>query len=304
MTTSPSPFLTIFTSIKPFSDPRVNNIQRNALQSWAELGDEVDVLVVGNEAGTPEAVADLGVRHFPQIERNAAGIPLVNSIFNFGRAGSVSPVLAYSNADIIFCSDFLSAVRQVAAFSRDFLIVGRRWNLDVEQRLDFTPGWEEELRAAVRERGVLFTPTAIDYFVFPRHLYTDVPALTVGRAAWDNWMIYHARRQGWAVIDVTPAVMAVHQNHDYTHLPQGKSHHKMDESFTNVDLAGGHKHIYNILDANYRLIEGKIRPQPVDLLYTLRRIERIFLTDHRKGWRWRLVVELRRAQLRLLAAER
>ena len=47
-------FLTIFTAPKPFTNPHINIIQRNAIQSWMRLKD-VEVLLIGDEAGIPEA---------------------------------------------------------------------------------------------------------------------------------------------------------------------------------------------------------------------------------------------------------
>jgi hypothetical protein len=45
-------FLTIFTSPKPFTkNPHINLIQRNAIQSWLHLGPEVEVFMMGDEAG-------------------------------------------------------------------------------------------------------------------------------------------------------------------------------------------------------------------------------------------------------------
>ena len=40
--------LTIFTAPKPFTDPHIDLIQRNALRSWLALED-VEVFVVGDE---------------------------------------------------------------------------------------------------------------------------------------------------------------------------------------------------------------------------------------------------------------
>jgi hypothetical protein len=52
-------------------------------------------------------------------------------------------------------------------------------------------------------------------------------------------MIYKARKEGWAVIDCTPSVMIVHQNHDYSHLPGGKPHYEHPDTNENIRLAGG-----------------------------------------------------------------
>ena len=52
-------FLTIFTSPKPFTDPHIATIQRNAIRSWQSLGEEVEVLLIGEEPGIAEAAVDL-----------------------------------------------------------------------------------------------------------------------------------------------------------------------------------------------------------------------------------------------------
>ena len=54
------PDLTIFTAPKPFTNPHINIIQRNAIQSWVEMGSRVEVIVIGREEGLVEAAADLG----------------------------------------------------------------------------------------------------------------------------------------------------------------------------------------------------------------------------------------------------
>jgi hypothetical protein len=75
-------------------------------------------------------------------------------------------------------------------------------------------------------------------------------------------MIYKARQEKWPVIDCTPSVMIVHQNHDYRHLPGGKSHYTHPETDENIRLAGGPAAVrYTILDATHRLKdEVLIRP--------------------------------------------
>ena len=114
----------------------------------------------------------------------------------------------------------------------------------------------------VEKRGQLHLPAGSDFFLFPKSCYTDVPDFAIGRAGWDNWMIYKARQEKWPVIDCTPSVMIVHQNHDYRHLPDGKSHYTHPETDENIRLAGGPAAVrYTILDATHRLKDGKlVRP--------------------------------------------
>jgi hypothetical protein len=98
-----------------------------------------------------------------------------------------------------------------------------------------------------------------DFFLFPRSCYADMPAFAIGRAGWDNWMIYKSRREGWATVDVTPSVMIVHQNHDYSHLPGGQPHYKHPETDVNIQLAGGREVTrFTLLDVDCRLSNGKL----------------------------------------------
>jgi hypothetical protein len=269
------PFLTIFSAPKPFTNPHIAIIQRNALQSWLHLGPEVEAMLVGQEPGMAEVAAEYDVRLLPEVRRTESGTPLVSSIFALARQASASPYLGYVNGDILLLPDVLEATRQIAGqISGPFLLIGQRWDLDVRELLDFSPGWEGRLRADVQARGQLHRPAGSDYFIFPRSAFAEMPDFAIGRAGWDNWMIYHARQQGWPVIDGTPSVMIIHQNHDYSHLPGGKPHYDHQESHLNVSRAGGLAHMYMVLDADWQLRNGRVqRPAPT-LARLVRSVER------------------------------
>jgi hypothetical protein len=289
------PFLTIFSAPKPFTNPHIATIQRNAIRSWQQLGDEVDVVLVGDESGLAETAAELGIRQLPEVRRNEWGTPLVSSIFDQARRASQARLLAYLNADILVMPDFFQAASQIAAQAERFLIVGQRWDLDVRQALEFGPGWAARLRAEVLSNGRLHAPAGSDYFVFPRPLLADMPDFAIGRAGWDNWTIYHALRSGWEVVDITHAVMVVHQDHDYSHLPGGRPHYDLEESDRNQALAGGMSHLYTVLDTNKELAAGKIRSHRPSLLRVIRNAEMQLMPDgKRQGMRWALTRRLRR----------
>jgi hypothetical protein len=247
--------LTIFTSPKPFQG-HIAVIQQNALRSWVALGPEVQVLVIGDEPGMSEAAQEAGVRHLPLVQRNELGTPLVSSIFAIARENACHPILCYANADVMLLGDLLAAVRKVSdRFSR-YLLVGRRWDLDVREALSVSPGWEGELRARIEAEGALHPPTGSDYFVFPRPMFVEMPAFALGRAGWDNWMIYAGRRAHVPVIDGTGAVTAVHQLHDYAHLPGGRPHFRLPESRENVMMGGGRVAVFTIRDTTWAFGPG------------------------------------------------
>jgi hypothetical protein len=72
-------------------------------------------------------------------------------------------------------------------------------------------------------------------------------------------VIYKSRKERWATVDVTPSLMIVHQNHDYSHLPGGQPHYKHPETDVNIHLAGGREITrFTLLDVNCRLADGKL----------------------------------------------
>jgi hypothetical protein len=256
-------FITIFTAPKPFTNPHIALIQRNAIRSWLALGLEVEVLVIGDEPGIAENCAEMGAPHLPDVERNEQGTPLISSIFELARQHSTSPILAYVNADVILLPDAIAASRSVSEQARSFLIVGQRWDLAVTESLEYRPGWETRLRERVAREGRLHQRGGSDYFIYRREDFTHMPAFAVGRAGWDNWMIYDARYRGAAVVDATAAIQVIHQDHDYSHLPGGQPHYRLPETFENVRLAGGRLTIFKLDDANRRLTpEGKLVAMP------------------------------------------
>ena len=256
--------ITLFSAPKPFTNPHIAMIQRNAIKSWTLLPD-VQVILLGNEAGLAEAANELGVKHIPEVELNANGTPLISSMFQLARENSHGDLLCIINADMILMPDFVEAAR-LSRLQRDrFVLLSQRWDLEVTQPIEFTEGWQNRLSSTVHRQGSLHRPAGSDFFLFPPSCYIDIPDFTIGRAGWDNWMIYKARKEKWTVIDCTPSVMIVHQNHDYSHLPGGKPHYEHPDTNENIRLAGGEANIrYTILDATHQLSPGGklVRPKP------------------------------------------
>jgi hypothetical protein len=253
--------VTLFSAPKPFTDPHIATIQRNAIKSWTLLPD-IEVLLIGDEQGVAEAAQELGIKHLPDVKCSNSDTPLISSMFQLARENSDSDLLCIINADMILMPDFVEASRRSRLQRDKFVLLSQRWDLDIKRPIEFTEGWEGSLRSTVHGQGQLHRPAGSDFFLFPKSCYTDVPDFAIGRAGWDNWMIYKARQEKWPVIDCTPSMMIVHQNHDYGHLPEGKPHYEHPETNENVRLAGGQAVVrYTILDATHRLIDGElVRP--------------------------------------------
>ena len=296
-------FLTIFTTPKPFVNPHINIIQRNAIRNWTQFGEDVNVVMIGDEEGMAEVAAEYGVTHIKEVESNEKGIPYISSLFKIGREAFNSDVILYLNADILIFPDMIQAARDVAAQHEKFMVVGQRYDVDVTELVDFSEGWETRLREKMQTEGMLHKPTGSDYFLLSNNVMEDIPDFTVGRAGWDNWMIWKGVTEAWPTIDGTFAIDIVHQNHDYHHLQGGQKHYTLPESRINEQKGGGTRNMYLVLDTNRELREGKVVWPHFSWMRFWRRIER-WLTPNRpidNTLQWRLTRMLRQKRKRNLS---
>src|SRR6476619_867777 len=118
--------ITLFSAPKPFTNPHIATIQRNAIQSWTLLPD-VEVILLGEETGLAEAARELGVKHLPNVACNKSGTPLISSMFQLARENSNSDLLCVINADIILMQDFIQAAKQAIKSKDKFVLLSQRW---------------------------------------------------------------------------------------------------------------------------------------------------------------------------------
>ncbi|MFH1894712.1 MAG: hypothetical protein ABH813_02325 [Patescibacteria group bacterium] len=250
--------LTIATVPKPFTNPHINIIQRNAIQSWLCLSPKPEIILFGNDEGIAEVAKEFGLQHVPFIE-NRFGIPLLDSVFNLVQKMSDSQFVAYINTDIILMSDFMKALDLVNR--SDFLMAGRRWDINIKESIQFKEAdWEEKLRQKLISEGKLHGLAGMDYFVFPRELKLNIPAFVAGRPGYDSWLVYKARASGIPVIDATKVITVLHQSHDYSHRAGGeKDILKKAEGKRNIELAGGFIQMLTLRDADWILTKDGLK---------------------------------------------
>ena len=187
--------------------------------------------------------------HVGEVARSELGTPSLSSAFQSVDAIAPPGIRCFVNADIVLTNDLLAAVDAVRPLPR-FLLVGQTRDLFVDDSELDDP---VRLRQRALREGRLRGPAAIDWFVFPSGLFDPLPPFLVGRAGFDNWMIWKARQLG-PVIDATAAVIAIHQPHDYAHLADGKNEaYYGEEAKQNVALGGGKAHTYTLHDASHRM---------------------------------------------------
>jgi len=286
--------ITFFACPKPFLG-HVGIIQRNAIQSWTLLRPKPEIILVEADRGVAQTCKEFGLVHVAEVERNAFGTPLVRSVFQIGQARASHPVVCFINSDIMLMEDFVLAIETVVAHMREFLVLGQRTDVDIKYAWDFDAAdWEADLKSLLAKKGTLHPPTGIDFFCFPRGMYTDIPPFAIGRPAYDNWLVWRARSKGVPVVDVTDATLIAHQNHEpliynkpslnTENVPGGSNSERYWKALTpearlNYTLVP-EKHRLNILGATWILDrKGRLRRRlltlkPAYLYYHLRRMLR------------------------------
>jgi len=275
--------LTIFTTGKPFRG-HIGMIQRNALKSWTLLHPDVEVILFGDDEGAAEAASEVGIKHIPHVERHESGMKYLRSIFDPAQEIARHPILCYVNCDIVLTSDFRTAIERLQTLHPHFVMIGRRWDIEVQAPLRIGGrDWEDNLKRVTLSNGKQRPPNWIDYFVFPRGLYSgQLPDFVIGRVVWDNWLVWRGLKSGCPVVDASEAAVAIHQNHDYGYHPSGASGVWGDElAQRNRTLAGSKFHICTIDDATHSLgLEGERRT----VRHILRPLYRLQRTAREVAW--------------------
>ena len=257
--------ITLFTTTKDFTGI-YKTIQMNALKSWRSISNDIEIIIFGDSKGSKEAAEEVGAEYIPNIECSDQGTPLLSDLFQQADKRAKYSILTFINADIILPENFFDEIMTVSKCFNKFLMVGHRWDMDVDDIIEFENNNEknnfwERVKINSEKHGC----SGIDYFVYKRNQWEKLPKFIIGRPGFDNWLIWKTRRKLFPVVDGTESIQVVHQNH-----PVNKFY--KIEGDKNKKLHNGKT--LNILDASYRLFDGKVMKKK-DKEFKIRNLHRL-----------------------------
>jgi hypothetical protein len=244
--------LTILSTPKRF-EGIFATIQTNAITSWTKLTPRPEIILFGDDEGTAEICEALGLRHVPDVATTPEGTPLLSDMFLRGQELASNEVVCWSNADVIYTDQLLTAATVVAGHPRPAYLVGRRTDIDQPTLIEFDKGWDERLLAVAHTSGELKPVNWIDYFMFTRGLFPELPPFAIGRPGYDPWLIWKAAQLGADVIDATEYVCAIHQRHDYSHVGGRSVAFTGIEAQQNAAIVDDWRHYHSIAYATSKL---------------------------------------------------
>ena len=274
--------LTLFFVPKPF-EGNFAIIQENAIKSWITVIDpRPQIILLGNEKGAKDICTKYNLIHIPHIKKNNFSTPLLSDIFEKAQNKALNNIMVYINSDIILTDNLDNITSILARKYKRFLAVGRRYELPINKPIHFKSDWRKSLLDKCNERNMK-NSAWLDYFIFTKGLFRDIPPFALGRTFWDKWLIWKAVEEHCPVINVTKHVSAIHQSHGYRNTQsvwEGK------EAIENIRLAGGWSHGYSLDEVvnKKRLYPSRLFKHIIDKFPTL----------------WPLLLKIRRVRNKII----
>jgi hypothetical protein len=251
--------LALYAWPKPFTDPHISIIQRNGIRSWLQLHPRPEVFLFGNEDGIADACRELGAVHVKDCPPVTDGVPKVRDLAIITEGLSGASFFGYVNADIILTQSLMTALRAAGNSHSRFLLGASPWNTSVPDLLDFGPDWEEKMRRRAREANDLRGRAAADFLIYPRGFLQGAPEVLAGRRYVDNGLLWYARHRRAALIDGTPGIFAVHQDHR-----RGARSVTHGDGITGVNwnrkAIGGDRHLFTWSNATHHYTNSGLKP--------------------------------------------
>ena len=232
------PVLTIFTTWTISKEK--DGCHNNTLHNWMSLYPIVQPIVFTNEIEIANVANQYGWIVLP-VRKTGTGnkLPVLKYMFSDAKEKVKSMFYCYSNSDILFTGNLIHTLYKVVMSTlmnnKIILIVGQRTNVfNVTKQEART--WET-IRFSTLKRGKLYNTWAIDFFISSRNYpWEAIPEVVVGRPAFDNWIVWSAKKQHFTTIDATLTLLAVHQTTEAGNL---EGHNHTDRMY-NRKLIGRH----------------------------------------------------------------
>tara|TARA_B100001250_G_C19809272_1_gene794998 strand:- start:10 stop:882 length:873 start_codon:yes stop_codon:yes gene_type:complete len=250
--------ITIFATPKDFKG-LFKTIQINALRSWRFLSPDIQIIIFGDSIGSKEVASEIKAEYIPNVQCSPQGTPILSDMFEKAEKNAKFSTLTFINSDIILPRNFLSAVKICKEKYDKFLMVGHRWDIDVEELIDYND--KRKRKAFIDKLGInsIQHPcTGIDYFVYKKYQWGGLPNFIIGRPGYDNWLIWKARRNLVPVIDASNIIKVFHQNHNFIfhNITSDPKINPEPEGLYNREIINDNT--LNLLDCTFKLVGNKI----------------------------------------------
>ena len=126
--------ITLFSTPKNFTGI-FSHIQLNALRSWRSISPDIQIIIFGDSNGSRKAAQEIGAEYIRNVKCSPQGTPILSDLFQQADKIAKYPIMTFINADIILPENFLEAIMIVSKYFSKFLMIGNRWDMDVNYEI-------------------------------------------------------------------------------------------------------------------------------------------------------------------------
>jgi hypothetical protein len=208
--------LTIFTAARPFRGGTAT-IQRNALHSWMQLHEDVQIILFGDAAGTQEVAWELGLHYEASPQVTTTGAVRLDYMLATARRYARHNVLCFAACDILLQRDLCEALNRVEALHHEFVMVGRAAirrteGAEAGSSANAMNGSAKNMQATSSGSVSENSHARLDYVIFSRNCFvSDVPGLPANSPFAAKWLMRRAMANEVHVVDVSHMVGALKQ---------------------------------------------------------------------------------------------
>jgi hypothetical protein len=208
--------LTIFTAAKPFRG-RTATIQRNALRSWMQLHEDVQIILFGDAVGTQEVAWELGLHYEASPRLTSSGAVRLDYMLATARRLARYNVLCFVACDILLQRDLCEALNRVEALHHEFVMVGRAGTVRTEvadacSSADAMNRAAKNVHVASLESASKSSHARLDYVIFSRNCFVgNVAELPANSPLATKWLMRRAMANEVHVVDASRMVGALKQ---------------------------------------------------------------------------------------------
>ena len=253
----------IFSSPKP-RQANTEAVQISAFRSWRRIFPKARILLFGDGATWESFAREEGLELAGPLPLGEEGGEVIRFLFEKTSKLAGDGLAMYLNSDILLDPSALTAVARLESLPGPWLASARRCCLTewAGPALKQDEEWQRFYQRA-REESVWGPACAMDMFLFRGLSFEAMPPFLIGHRGWDNWMIYHARRQNISVIDVSAAMRIIHCDHDYSYAAGNQNFKQRQQARENVNLhlIGGEAKLFHLGHATHELRSGALSPR-------------------------------------------
>jgi len=264
---------TIFTFPRPFQSP-FNTPQLNAINSWKKIHKDIEIYLINDELNTAKEFAIKNEIKCIDGKFSKYGSPLLKDAIQSINSVAKNDVILFINTDIIYLDGIKRTMDIVLNNFDKYFIVGRRVDYDIDYKISFSDEDYKKKLITMHENGDMHGLSGLDYWIFPKNTFNEIPDFVIGKPGYDNWLLAESKRKSIPVIDASNTIRILHQNHYY---PQKKSDSykiEYDENLKKAgNLLGSLRNSDFVVDSSFLLKKPNIFYQFFDYLNDFRLVK-------------------------------